>query len=217
MKNETETTLTLTDADHAFYEAFQKQVENFGLANAFEDRADRNRYRAIDKVLKTEYVAPTKATATGGKKRIEDKLHYRYMVKDIEFLNRFAEVDEDEVPAWVIMREEQVRALDKFQPVLGRQDTSRRMKFKSLEEQLLVLAAEYGRVVDFNWAGLHAGLRDEFGEKYNETWAVDGHGIAGLTVFPVLDGDMAEAFRNYVRPRVEAATVEIFRTAKVAA
>jgi hypothetical protein len=209
-------TLNLTDADYAFYETFQKQVETFGLANAFEDRADRNRYRAIDKVLKAEYVTPAKATATGGKKRIEDKLHYRYMVKDVEFLNRFAEVNEGEVPAWVIIRQEQVRALDKFQPVLGRQDTSRRTKFIPLEEQLLSLAAELGRVVDFNWAALHAGLRDEFGEKYNEAWFSARTGTDALRIFPVVEGAVAEAFRNYVRPRIETATVEIFRTAQAA-
>jgi hypothetical protein len=55
-------TLNLTDADYAFYETFQKQVETFGLANAFEDRADRNRYRAIDKVLNTEKVPTGKVT-----------------------------------------------------------------------------------------------------------------------------------------------------------
>lgn len=47
-------TMTLTENDYAFYETFQKQVEAFGLAIAFEDRADRNRYRAIDKAVKVE-------------------------------------------------------------------------------------------------------------------------------------------------------------------
>jgi len=47
-------TMTLTENDYAFYETFQKQVEAFGLAIAFEDRADRNRYRAIDKAVKVK-------------------------------------------------------------------------------------------------------------------------------------------------------------------
>jgi len=53
--------MTLTDSDFAFYETFQAQVDAFGLENAFEDRADRNRYRAVAKALKAEKVAPVKA------------------------------------------------------------------------------------------------------------------------------------------------------------
>jgi hypothetical protein len=195
-------------------QAYAAQVKADRRARALENResviaADNARVNAM-------FPAAPKATPVAAKKRIEDKLHYRYMVKDIEFLNRFAEVNEGEVPAWVIIRQEQVRALDKFQPVLGRQDTSRRNQFVALEEGMLTLAADLGRVVDFNWEALHNGLKDEFQDKYNEAWAVNGNGIAGLTIFPVLDDEAAVAFRNFVRPHIEAATVEIFRTSQAA-
>jgi len=53
MKNElTVTAASLTPADYDWYETNRHAAETFGLANAFEDREDRNRYRRIERALK---------------------------------------------------------------------------------------------------------------------------------------------------------------------
>jgi hypothetical protein len=43
---------SLSPTDYDWYEANRHAAETFGLANAFEDREDRNRYRRIERALK---------------------------------------------------------------------------------------------------------------------------------------------------------------------
>ena len=140
---------------------------------------------------------------------LEKKLHYRFMIADLDIIAEQAKMLPGEVAAWTVIREEQVRALELFRPKLNRSEVKRRTKFQELEAEWIDGALAIGRNVDFNWHTFNAALRAKFPADFNDNWDT-GVGCNGTADFPVLDAEAAIAFREAIRPLVEAATREIF-------
>jgi hypothetical protein len=140
---------------------------------------------------------------------LENTLHYRWMIADLDIIADQADLADGEVAAWTIIREEQVRALELFRPRLERCDVARRFQFKELETEWLGAALINGRNVDFNWPALYASLRERFPANFNDGWDTSV-GENGTADFPVFSAKDAEDFRKDLRPFVEDATREIF-------
>ena len=158
---------------------------------------------AIDKTLRA-----AQTRRVNGKQPVETKLHYRFkLVELLEFRQR-AELLPGEELAIVIIREEQIRALELYQPVLDQVDTTRRHQFsQGTEVDLLALAAALGRsLTNYDSEGHLAALREEFKNEVN--WDVRWDDYYGrITRSAVaLPGDVALEFRSLVRPVVEAFT-----------
>ena len=167
---------------------------------------------AIDKDLRA---AQTRRVS--GKQPVETKLHYRFCLADMLSFTDRAELLPGEELAIVIIREEQMRALELYQPVLDQVDTVRRNTFSLVTEvELLELAAVLGRpVVNYDSEGHQAALLEEFSVSWNERW--DEY-YGRITCRPVaLSGEDALAFRAEVRPVVEAFTRSLPSVAQVVA
>jgi hypothetical protein len=146
---------------------------------------------------------------------LENTLHYRFMVADLEIVLDQAKLAPGEVPAWAIIREENVRALELFRPKLTRSEVARRHLFVDVEAECIAGALAIGRNVDFNWSTFHNTLRAKFPANYNDNWDTStGHD--GTVNFPVLDAEAAAEFRSAIRPLIEAATREIFPSSATA-
>lgn len=153
-----------------------------------------------------------------GKQPVETKLHYRFKLAELLQYTQRAELLPGEELAIVIIREEQMRALELYQPVLDQVDTSRRHQFSQVTEvELLELAAVLGRPLsNYDSVGHLTALRDEFeGEvswdnRWDEYYTRITRSVVALT------GEDALAFRAEVRPVVEAFTRSLPSVAKVA-
>ena len=154
---------------------------------------------AIDKAIREG-----QTRRVSGKQPVETKLHYRYCQADMLNYLQQAELLPGEELAIVIIRQEQMRALTIYQPILDQVDTSRRGKFDDTLFELLDLAASMGRHLPYDAATHQEALRVEFAESWNDRWTACYDHLAASLV--ALSGDDALAFRAEVRPLVEAFT-----------
>jgi hypothetical protein len=154
-----------------------------------------------------------------GKQPVETKLHYRFKLAELLQYTQRAELLPGEELAIVIIREEQIRALELYQPVLDQVDTSRRHQFSQVTEvELLELAGALGRtLVSYDSEGHQLALRDEFeGEvNWDDRWGEYYTRITRSVV--ALNGEDALAFRAEVRPVVEAFTRSLPSVSKAVA
>ena len=151
---------------------------------------------AIDKSIRD---GQTRRVA--GKQPVETKLHYRYCQADMLNYLQQAELLPGEDLATVIIRQEQLRAFEIYQPVLDQVDTSRRGQFDPTEAELLDLAAALGRRLPYDGAVHQTTMRQEFAETWNDRWTAYYDRLATYTI--ALPGDEALEFRTLVRPLVE--------------
>ena len=148
---------------------------------------------AIDKAIRDG-----QTRRVSGKQPVETKLHYRFCLADLLNYQQRAELLPGEELAIVILRQEHLRALTIYQPVLDQVDTCRRGQFDATETELLDLAAVLGRpLTNYDSVGHREAMRTEFELNWNERWA---YGTSSVTA---LSGDDALAFRAEVRPLVE--------------
>jgi hypothetical protein len=152
---------------------------------------------AIDKAIRDG-----QTRRVSGKQPVETKLHYRYAQADMLNYQNRAELMAGEELAIVIIRQEQLRALSVYQPVLDQVDTSRRGQFNATERELLELAASLGRHLPYDAAAHQAAMRVEFADSWNDSWTTYYDRLAATLV--ALSSDDALAFRAEVRPLVEA-------------
>lgn len=144
-----------------------------------------------------------------GKQPVETKLHFRWTVAEVTLCPHFADLATGEIAAFQILREEVLRALEIYQPVLDQVDTSKRSKFDTLFVEMMELAAGLGRAANFDWDGLRASLKYEFPENWNTAW--DTHYSAkNFPAYGVLSGDDIVEFRALVRPEIERLTRETY-------
>jgi hypothetical protein len=154
---------------------------------------------AIDKAIRDG-----QTRRVSGKQPVETKLHYRFCLADVLNFQQRAELLPGEELAIVIIRQEQMRALEIYQPVLDQVDTVRRSAFtRGTEAELLELAAALGRpLTNYDSVGHFEAMRTEFELNWNERWG-GGYCTSSVTA---LSGDDALAFRAEVRPLVEQFT-----------
>jgi len=157
---------------------------------------------APTKVAKAKAAAKVRVT---GKQPVETKLHYRWTAFEITILKELVETVPGEVSALIILKEEIVRALEIYQPVLHRPDTLQRSKFLPLEGEMLEIAAELGRVANFDRDEFINLVATEFAKEFTpalfQKWSSSTQKYGA--VIPVSE---VNEFRDLVRGEVEKMT-----------
>jgi hypothetical protein len=110
-------------------------------------------------------------------------------------------LEADELAAWAIVIEEELRALDYYQPVLGLPDTLKAKAFAPLREQLVAEVADQGRNLSFDFAAALA----EFRAQGNKGWKSLRQDDTDSN-FPVLPRAVADGFRAKARAELVALT-----------
>ena len=207
----TETSMTASPLNPEtidWFENARPRVAAYGLINVFEDRADRNLFRAVEKAIAAEKVS-TKKKGVGGKKPVEGKLHYRWTKFEAQLLSEMVDTLPGEVSALAIIKFEQLRALSKYQPTLDSIDTARRRDFNSVVGLLLENAAELGRVADLDRAACSLANKAEFPDDWNPSFLPEfvNNPFPLGAVIPEAEVD---AYRAKVRAEIDTLTREVY-------
>ncbi len=156
-----------------------------------------------------EAVKQAARVRVSGRQAVETKLHYRWVVAELQIGRSLVETAPGEVSAYAVFKEEVIRALEKYQPVLDQVDTSKRRKFNPLEAELLLLAAGLGRVANFDKNAFGQQLAAEFGEHWDQNWS-SGLGSSSAHFGAVISDTDELEFRQLVRDEVEKLTREVY-------
>jgi len=179
------------------YEWLWEYRQRWGAINL--DPEDREFLR------KAEAALPKRAASGQGgsqKKTIQQKSHYRWLAFYLEAMgspDAVADLEQGEVGAWPIILEEELRALDYYEPVLGLPDTHRAKAFLAAREQWASEAAAQGRTLTFDFDAPLEALK----LAGKTSWkSLRSPGPAGLRDYPVLKPEAADSFRGAVRRSV---------------
>ena len=140
------------------------------------------------------------------KKSIHEKSYYRRVRFFLEAMNQ-AEAEQgvadDARGAWPILLEEELRALDYYQPVLGLPDTLKAKGLgavrEAIAERACGLAADDGQVLKFDFQAPLEALKAKETTKWRPLREGDP---ANDQTYPVLAASVAEAFRLEVRAEI---------------
>ena len=146
-----------------------------------------------------------------GKNPVETKLHYRWVTAELEIARNMIDVAPGEMSGLVIMLEEYLRSLEKYQPVLDQIDTSRRHKFHPVERELLAIAATEGRWASFDHTEFKNQLKTQFEQEWNPSW--DARYECGAYDNAIIPDTFELEFRGLVRTELERLTREVFPSA----
>jgi len=147
---------------------------------------------------KAEGLLPKRVAGKGSaKKAIKDKAYYQWLSFYREaMLAAAAELGlgAGDEAAWAIVIEEEQRALDYYQPVLGLPDTLKAKLLMPLREQWTSEAG--GRTLEFDFIAPLEALKASQTTNWKPLRAEDA---ANPKAYPVLDAEAAAAFRAKVR------------------
>ena len=135
------------------------------------------------------------------RKSLKEKTHYRWLSAFHQAMAGVEGLEADEQAAWAIVIEEELRALDYYQPVLGLPDTLKAKAFAPLREQLVAEIADQGRNLSFDFAAALA----EFRAQGNKGWKSLRQDDSDSS-FPVLPRAVADGFRAKARAELVALT-----------
>jgi len=135
------------------------------------------------------------------RKSLKEKTHYRWLSAFHQAMAGVEGLEADELAAWAIVIEEEMRALDYYQPVLGLPDTLKAKAFAPLREQLVAEIADQGRNLSFDFAAALA----EFRAQGNKAWKSLRQDDTDSN-FPVLPRAVADSFRAKARGELVALT-----------
>jgi len=135
------------------------------------------------------------------RKTLKEKTHYRWLSAFQQAMAGVEGLEADELAAWAIVIEEELRALDYYQPVLGLPDTLKAKAFAPLREQLVAEIADQGRNLSFDFAAALA----EFRAQGNKAWKSLRQDDTDSN-FPVLPRAVADSFRAKARGELVALT-----------
>jgi hypothetical protein len=169
--------------------------------------------RTAEAKLEAQLTASRRARVSG-KQPVESKLHYRWIDTEREIATELIETTPGEVSAYVIIREEQLRALSKYQPVLDQVDTTKRSLFNTTEAEVLTLAAQFGRVAQFDKVAFTKQLAEVFDSEWNDKWS-SGLGADGDNHGAVIPDTFELEFRELVRAQVDNFTRTVFPSVTV--
>ena len=129
------------------------------------------------------------------KKTLQQKSHYRWlsfyrdaMLASTDSLG----LQPEEEAAWVILLEEELRALDHYEPVLGLPDTLKAKDLVPAREAWIEEAAQQGRVLSFDFDAPLEALKQQESTSWKPLRS------EGARTYPVLTGEAAAAFRTKV-------------------
>ena len=149
---------------------------------------------------KAEGVLPKRVAGKGSaKKAIQDKAYYQWLSFYREAIQGAAaelELAAGEEATWAILIEEEQRALDYYQPVLGLPDTLKAKLLMPLREQWTREAGGAGRTLEFDFIAPLEALKATQTTNWKPLRAEDA---ANPKAFPVLEAEAAAAFRAKVR------------------
>jgi hypothetical protein len=146
------------------------------------------------------------ASSPGGSQRktTQEKSHYRWLVFYLKAMTEpgaVAGLEGSEVGAWPILLEEELRALDYFDPVLGLADTHKAKLLIPAREQWASEAAELGRTLSFDFGAPLAVLK----QAGKTSWkSIRSDATPGSQDYPVLEAGAASTFRASVRGTLPA-------------
>jgi hypothetical protein len=190
-----------TAEDVRKYEELWEYRQRWGAINL--EREDRVFLR------KAEAALPKRATGKGSeKKRTRDKSHYRWLAFYLETMRASAaeaSLDDTEQGAWPVLLEEELRALDYYEPVLGLPDTLKAKELIPLREQWIAEVAPTGRSLAFDFIT----PLEELKQREKTSWKPLRAEASTDTSYPVLSSAAAEQFRHTVR---QAITTQIRST-----
>ncbi|ABX08681.1 hypothetical protein [Prochlorococcus marinus] len=140
------------------------------------------------------------------KKPINEKSYYRRISFFLDEMNKAEgklSLDKDARGIWPILLEEELRALNYFQPVLGLPDTLKAKALTPFREELIETAVsqydKHLRLLEFNFSDLASSL-DSLGKK---NWVPLREGINNnKNSYPVLDSSQLTLFRTEVRNKL---------------
>ena len=147
---------------------------------------------------KAEGLLPKRVAGKGSaKKAIQDKAYYQWLSFYREAMQGAAAglgLAAGDEAAWAIVIEEEQRALDYYQPVLGLPDTLKAKLLMPLREQWTSEAG--GRTLEFDFIAPLEALKASQTTNWKPLRAEDA---ANPKAYPVLDAEAAAAFRAKVR------------------
>jgi hypothetical protein len=179
----------LTISDRRFYLAAQGAARKAAVA--------------LEQALKA---AQTRKVS--GRQPVETKLHYRWLATELEVARGMIELAPGEVSGLVIILEEYLRAMSKYQPVLDQIDTSKRHRFCEIERQLLQIAVSLGRVGILDAEEYQNQLRNVFADSWSPSWEMYYSTKCALNAI-FSDAEELE-FQTLVRAEMERAVREIY-------
>jgi len=168
----------------------------------------RQRWGAInlepeDRVFlrRAEAALPKRASNGKGslKKSLQEKSHYRWLRFYHDALQAEAErlgLQPGEEAAWVILLEEELRALDHYEPVLGLPDTLKAKALAPAREAWIEAAAAQGRELSVDFDAPLAALKQQESTNWKPLRS------EGARSYPALHAQAAVAFRATVRREV---------------
>ena len=129
------------------------------------------------------------------KKTLQQKSHYRWLSFYRDAMLASADslgLQPEEEAAWVILLEEELRALDHYEPVLGLPDTLKAKDLMPAREAWIEEAAQQGRVLSFDFDAPLEALKQQESTSWKPLRS------EGARTYPVLAGEAAAAFRTKV-------------------
>ena len=188
------------------YEELWEYRQRWGAINL--EREDRLFLR------KAEAALPKLSSGRGSeKKRLQDKSHYRWLSFYLEAMQASpAEtgLTAGERGAWPVLLEQELRALDHYEPVLGLPDTLKAKELLPIREQLIQQAAAGATVLQFDFVEpLEALKRQE-----STSWKPLRGEANTDKAYPVLAADAVESFQREAASRLGAAIRELFPSLK---
>jgi hypothetical protein len=174
------------------YEDLWEYRQRWGAINL--EREDRAFLRRAEAAL------PIRLSGKAAQKKgLMDKAHVRWLAHFLAAMRADPQIDslkEGEEAAWVILLDEEIRALAWYEPVLGLPDTLRARAFVADREGWIAEASAEGRTLEFDFAAALEKARQEG----NSSWKpLRGEAQAAARDFPVLPAATAAAFRTKVR------------------
>jgi len=188
------------------YEELWEYRQRWGAINL--EREDRLFLR------KAEAALPKLSSGKGSeKKRLQDKSHYRWLSFHLEAMRTSAAetgLKAGERGAWPVLLEQELRALDHYEPVLGLPDTLKAKELLPIREQLIQQAAAGATVLQFDFVEpLEALKRQE-----TTSWKPLRGEANTDKAYPVLAADAVESFQREAASRLGAAIRELFPSLK---
>ena len=188
------------------YEELWEYRQRWGAINL--EREDRLFLR------KAEAALPKLPSGKGSeKKRTQDKSYYRWLAFYLEAMQTSpaeTSLSGGAQGAWPVLLEQELRAIDYYEPVLGLPDTLKAKELLPIREQLIQQAASGGTVLAFDFVE----PLEELKRQETTSWKpLRGEGNTD-TSYPVLAADAVEAFREDAATRIGAAMRERFPSLK---
>jgi len=175
------------------YEELWEYRQRWGAINL--EREERQLLR------KAEATLPKRPSSGRGsaRKTLQEKAHHRWLSFHLAAMQASAAdlgLEPLEEAAWPIILEEELKALEYYQPVLGLPDTLKTKLFLAERERWAAEATSLGRVIHYDFAAPLEALKQQEATSWKH---LRGDERAAANDYPVLDGETARSFRAKVR------------------